>query len=510
MAITAQLVSMLASGVVDSTGAAIASGLVRFYALGTTTPATVYSDSAAATPITQPLTLTAGGTGTAYLTAARRMKVFDATGVTTLIDVNVGTSTGGTDFITSTAFNGGTETTLQTILDAVDDAFGGSAGYWKYKQSSGATERTPLSWMSEVHVSVKDFGAVGDGVADDTTAVQAAITAVGAQSGGIVFFPPGAYLILSALNITVDATRLVGSGESQTRIVSGTINLSPISIAITASTTARLNAGISNLSITSTAISTGTAITVTGGSIIVDSVTCTGSFRKCVLATSATGSGTRSIVINSNLSTPSSDASSVCIDVTLGNAFVSNCVLFGYVAAVRSSATSYGMFVANNRITGTTAGVVYTGQDYFTLTGNYIAGATTAVSVGANVAAFVEAGNFLAGLIADARAAAPVSYSLSADGSVTVLPGQTPATRIVATAAITVTLGDPGASKHGMRHAIMFVNSSGGAVTWTLNANFHISAAFAPTNGNRISGTFEYDAISAHWYEVSRSASVAN
>ena len=39
---------------------------------------------------------------------------------------------------------------------------------------------------------VRDFGAVGDGVADDTAAVQRAIDA-----GGIVHFPPGVYLISS-------------------------------------------------------------------------------------------------------------------------------------------------------------------------------------------------------------------------------------------------------------------------------------------------------------------------
>lgn len=39
---------------------------------------------------------------------------------------------------------------------------------------------------------VRDFGAVGDGVADDTAAVQRAIDA-----GGIVHFPPGVYLVSS-------------------------------------------------------------------------------------------------------------------------------------------------------------------------------------------------------------------------------------------------------------------------------------------------------------------------
>lgn len=45
--------------------------------------------------------------------------------------------------------------------------------------------------------SVKDFGAKGDGVSDDTVAVQRAINKVYAKGGGVVFFPTGKYLITS-------------------------------------------------------------------------------------------------------------------------------------------------------------------------------------------------------------------------------------------------------------------------------------------------------------------------
>lgn len=57
-------------------------------------------------------------------------------------------------------------------------------------------------------VSVKDFGAVGDGVADDTTEIQAAIDALPA-GGGTVFFPAGTYLISTALAPS-DGCRLLG------------------------------------------------------------------------------------------------------------------------------------------------------------------------------------------------------------------------------------------------------------------------------------------------------------
>ena len=59
---------------------------------------------------------------------------------------------------------------------------------------TGATARTVDSKLKDV-VSVKDFGAVGDGTTDDTTAIQAALT----SSTKSVFFPAGRYRVTSNL-----------------------------------------------------------------------------------------------------------------------------------------------------------------------------------------------------------------------------------------------------------------------------------------------------------------------
>ena len=47
--------------------------------------------------------------------------------------------------------------------------------------------------------SVLDYGALGDGTTDDTTAIQSAITACNTAGGGTVYFPEGIYIISSAL-----------------------------------------------------------------------------------------------------------------------------------------------------------------------------------------------------------------------------------------------------------------------------------------------------------------------
>lgn len=74
---------------------------------------------------------------------------------------------------------------------------------------TGAVQRTALTKFRDT-VSVKDFGAVGDGVADDTAEIQAAITAVQATSGGSVYFPTGNYKITSSLLITGGNISLIG------------------------------------------------------------------------------------------------------------------------------------------------------------------------------------------------------------------------------------------------------------------------------------------------------------
>ena len=59
--------------------------------------------------------------------------------------------------------------------------------------ATGAVTRTLESKLQE-SVSVKDFGAVGDGVTNDTASIQAAINSL-SPKGGTLYVPPGTYLV---------------------------------------------------------------------------------------------------------------------------------------------------------------------------------------------------------------------------------------------------------------------------------------------------------------------------
>lgn len=81
--------------------------------------------------------------------------------------------------------------------------------------SSGGTKWKVINESSPISISnfrafdcinVLDFGAKGDGVTDDTNAIQSAINSLAGETrGGVVFLPKGTYIISKSININRDA-----------------------------------------------------------------------------------------------------------------------------------------------------------------------------------------------------------------------------------------------------------------------------------------------------------------
>ena len=79
---------------------------------------------------------------------------------------------------------------------------------------TGAVNRAINLKLAEM-VSVKDFGAIGDGTTDDTTAIAAAITYIGSLNGGDIYFPQGTYKISTPL-VLANSQNLVGDTNGTT------------------------------------------------------------------------------------------------------------------------------------------------------------------------------------------------------------------------------------------------------------------------------------------------------
>lgn len=87
----------------------------------------------------------------------------------------------------------------------------------KYDQGgTGAVNRAINLKLAEI-VSVKDFGAVGDGTTNDQPAISAAITALLASGGNTLYFPEGTYYVATPVVVVFDqfySLRFTGSSTA--------------------------------------------------------------------------------------------------------------------------------------------------------------------------------------------------------------------------------------------------------------------------------------------------------
>lgn len=173
----------------DNNGNVLTGGKLWSYQAGTTTPQTTYTSASGATAHTNPIVLDSAGrvaTGEIWVTAGQNYKfvLMTSANVTIATWDNI-TGINGTG-ITSNANN-----------VEYDPPFTGAL-------TSDYTVEDKLAQI----ISVKDFGAVGDGVANDSAALQAALTA---GAGKAVYFPGGTYLTNATLTVPADTT-IYGDG----------------------------------------------------------------------------------------------------------------------------------------------------------------------------------------------------------------------------------------------------------------------------------------------------------
>jgi hypothetical protein len=108
-----------------------------------------------------------------------------------------------------------TPTTYTTTVTAANLNKGETAIQSAQAGVDTLTATVPLK--ANLWLNVKDYGAVGDGTNDDTSAIVSALAALpssGNTVGGTVFFPPGVYKVTSQIALGYNQ-QLVGSGKGE-------------------------------------------------------------------------------------------------------------------------------------------------------------------------------------------------------------------------------------------------------------------------------------------------------
>ena len=281
MSVVLSPVGGVAAQFFTNSGAVLTGGKIYTYAAGTSTPEPTYTTASGTIAHTNPIVLDAAGrvpdSGEIWLTDGVAYKFVLKTSTDVLIatydnisginsnfvnftnDQEIQTATAGQTVFTLTtmAYLPGTNS-LSVFVDGVNQ-YGPGASY-AYEE----TNNTTVTFASGLHVgaqvkfsttqlqgagaidasqvaydppftgsvatnvkaklaqtvSVKDFGAIGDGVVDDTVAIQAALDS-GATS---IYLPDGTYKVSAALVISANGTIVYGAGMSATTVHSTNVS----------------------------------------------------------------------------------------------------------------------------------------------------------------------------------------------------------------------------------------------------------------------------------------------
>lgn len=202
------LVSALISGVRGAEN-----GTAAIFIRGTTTRSTYYLDFEGTSAVTsgQDVILDSSGGAEVYVNRLVDIVVYNSSG-TAVRSFVAGHSAPAVEVISSsfTGTNyasGATGASLPTTLQSVLDKWSTSAGTTDFNviatgTSAATTLSLGLATMGKVIFNVRAYGATGNGVSDDSTAItQCLVAAAAAGDGTLVYFPAGTYRINSGLTL---------------------------------------------------------------------------------------------------------------------------------------------------------------------------------------------------------------------------------------------------------------------------------------------------------------------
>ena len=174
----------------DNNGQPLSGGKIYTYAAGTTTPQTTYTSVTGGTPHTNPIVLDSAGrvpSGQIWLTEGSDYKFVINTSASVLLGTYDNVSVPAPPPASQITFTG-----FNNQIGNVEDLADADGSDWIGFLSSGAgaVARSAQDKMRDI-ISVKDFGAAGDGITIDTTAIYAAVAAA---AGKTLYFPKGTYL----------------------------------------------------------------------------------------------------------------------------------------------------------------------------------------------------------------------------------------------------------------------------------------------------------------------------
>lgn len=175
-----------------------------------TNPINVYWDAGLTLLAAQPIRTLAGypsNSGTParlYVNSDYSIRVMNKNG-SVVYSAPQSTERYSSSLISFTGFNGQNG----TVQDLADDDGSDWIGF--EQAGSAVVARSAQEKMRDV-VSVKDFGAIGDNMADDTAAIQAAIDSVGGPIG--IYFPAGVYRVTETIDVNKDRITIFGDGAA--------------------------------------------------------------------------------------------------------------------------------------------------------------------------------------------------------------------------------------------------------------------------------------------------------